>query len=389
MITTKAWVLHQGTEAGRAGKRQMAQLCEEDYSFPDLAENEILVEPIYGCWEANMSHALERLPVDICRQRGEEKVVIGNAGVVRVLEVGRSVRSIGEGDIGILFCNGSWDRFGYPNKIFAYDAAGTVGLLAKRTKLQEQQFIPLPEDTRYTLQQWAAFSLRFITAWSNWQQAYGCWLLQWPGGDPPITHVWGWGGGVSLAELLLAKAAGCQTAMISSDERRLQLIGSLGVRPVNRRQFARLNFDEGRYQTDPAYKRAYLGDEETFLNIVKENTSGQGVSIFMEYIGNPVLRATLKALAHRGVITTAGWKSGVKTSIVRALECMNWHIHVHTHYATYSQGITAVSFAEQTGWLPPVEGNEVWGWENIPELAQAYKEQRLTTYFPIFQVNPL
>src|SRR5262249_9744127 len=133
----------------------------------------------------------------------------------------------------------------------------------------------------------------------------------------------------------------------------------------------------------------YLEAEEVFLNIVREHTEGQGVSIFIEYIGNPVLRATLKALAHRGVITTAGWKRGLKTSNVRALECMNWHIHVHTHYAPYAEGVAAVRFAEETGWLPPAGDNEVWSWENIPELARTYQAQGLTTYFPIFQVNPL
>ena len=66
-----------------------------------------------------MSHALSRSPVDICRQRREEKVVIGNAGVVRVLKAGDGVKSVREGDLCLVFCNGVWDEAGYPEKIYA------------------------------------------------------------------------------------------------------------------------------------------------------------------------------------------------------------------------------------------------------------------------------
>jgi hypothetical protein len=84
MITTEAWVLSQGFENGGSCNHEPAELIRQRYSFPDIAQDEVLAEPIYGCWEANMTHALKRDPVDICVQRGEEKVVIGNAGVVVV-----------------------------------------------------------------------------------------------------------------------------------------------------------------------------------------------------------------------------------------------------------------------------------------------------------------
>src|ERR1044072_1714271 len=103
--------------------------------MPDLTEHEVLAEPIYGCWEGNMNHAFRRTPVDICRQRDEEEVVIGNAGGVRVLRTGRAVTSVVEVSLCLVFCNGVGDEFGYPKKIYGYDAPGTVGLLARQTKL--------------------------------------------------------------------------------------------------------------------------------------------------------------------------------------------------------------------------------------------------------------
>ena len=388
MIRTDAWVLHEGPSNGGSGKAEPADLKLETYSFPDLTQHEVLAEPIYGCWEGNMTHAVERRPVDICRQRREDRVVIGNAGVVRVLRTGPSVRSIKEGDLCVVFCNGVWDQRGYPKKIFGYDAPGTVGLLAKQTKLHERQLIPIPNATRYSLPQWAAFSLRYITAWANWKLAYGCWRLQASQEDEPAPFVWGWGGGVTLAELMLARYSGCRVAMISSIDERLAMLARMGIVPIDRRQFERLHFDQERYNLNPASRRAYQEAEDIFLEIVRKQTLGLGVSVFIDFIGLPVSRATVKALARPGVITTAGWKEGMNLSTVRAIECMNWHIHVYTHYARYQDGVEAVRFAEENGWLPSID-SEISSWESIPHLAQDHASRRLSMYFPVFQVNPL
>lgn len=382
-ITTEAWVLHAGEDPK---KPSPGFLKKEAFSFPDITDFEVLAEPIYGCWEGNMTHALERRPVDICRQRGEDKVVIGNAGVVRILKVGSAVTSVQPGDRCLVFCNGVWDKFGYPEKILAYDAPNTMGVLAKQMKLHEKQVILIPDNSAYSLSQWAGFSLRYITAWANWKLAFGCWRLQMTEEDCPAPFVWGWGGGVSIAELSLAQFHGCRVAMISSDDKRLKLMADMKIRPIDRRQFQDLDYDEQKYQADPVYRKAYLESEEIFLDVVKKHTLGLGVSIFIDYVGSPVLRATIKALARQGVITTAGWKEGMKTTTVRALECINRHIHVNTHYARYPQGRAAVRFAEDTGWLPKID-SEIYSWENIPQLAHDYSEGKISAYYPIFSVN--
>jgi NADPH:quinone reductase-like Zn-dependent oxidoreductase len=347
-----------------------------------------MVEPVYGCWEANMTHAINRQPIDICLQRNEEKVVIGNAGVVRVLETGRKVNKLREGDFCLVFCNGVWDELGFPKEIYAYDAPGSIGLLAKRTKLHEKQLLLIPEGTRHSLKQWAAFSLRYITAWANWKVAYGCWRLQVGEENDFKPLVWGWGGGVSLAELTLAKFWEGETAMISSLEERLRLIERMGITPIDRRRFPDLRFDAQRYQNDPDFKEEYLASEEAFLRTVNEHTDNKGVSIFIDFIGAPVVRATLKSLARPGVITTAGWKEGMTVSAIRAIECMMWHTHVHTHYARFEDGRQAMQFAEKNGWMPPIE-EKVYAWDEIPQLALDYLSGKITTYFPIYQVNPL
>jgi NADPH:quinone reductase-like Zn-dependent oxidoreductase len=385
-ITTEAWVLYRGRQSSNSEPTEPAELKRESFSFPEITDEEVLAEPIYGCWEGNMTHAVERRPVDICQTRGEERVVIGNAGVVRVAKTGRLVKDLKEGDICLFTGAYIRDRRGFMLKASGYDAPHSPGLLAKQTKIPADVLIPIREDTNYSLQQWAAFSVRYVTAWANWKKAYGCYRALLDEEENPAPFVWGWGGGVALAELELAKFYGCQVAMVASKDKRLDIIKQRGIRPIDRRQFADLNFDERRFKSDPAFKAAYQMAEDKFLQIVQEFTLGEGVSIFMDYIGSPVMRATLKALARPGVVTTAGWKMGMKISLMRAIECMNWHAHVHTHYARYKDAVEAMDFAEQTGWLPNID-EEVCAWDNIPQLAENHLNEKIDSYFPIYRVN--
>ena len=384
-IKTEAWTLHEGPIGSTTVP---AELKLEEYSFPDIEADEVLAKPIYGCWEGNMGHAVERKPVDICRQRGESKIVLGNAGVVQIIRTGTAVKTVKEGDFALFVAIGTADQFGYMIKVVGYDAPQTMGVLAKQIKLHQNQVIALPSQSRYSLQQWAGFSLRYLTAWANWKLAYGCWRLQMPEDDFPLPYVWGWGGGVALAQLQLARMQGARTALITSNEARATLIKQLGIVPVDRRRFSDLNYDEQRYQTDPEYRATYIKAEKEFLEIVHSMTDQFGVSIFIDNIGQPVLRATLRALARQGVIATSGWKQGMNLTVNRALECISHHIHVFTHGLQYKQAVTCVQFAEETGWLPP-DTSPVYSWENIPQLAQDYADGVISSYFPLFEINQI
>ncbi len=380
MITTNAWVL----PVGKTYPSTPGALVCEPYSFADITEQEVLAEPIYGCWEANMSHALSRWPIDICRQRGESRVVLGNAGVVRIVRTGRAVRNVREGDLCVLLSVGAWDKYGYPLKILAYDAPGTMGVLAQTMKVDASQVVPISRNTKHSLQQWATFSIRYASAWDNWQVAYGAWRLQMDESESGPPHVWGWGGGVALAELLLAKTYGCHTCLITSDDYRLDLCRRLGIGSLDRRQFPDLQYDEKLFKEDLGYRKRYMKSETTFLDIVKERTGGGGVSIFIDNIGGPVFRATQKALARQGVITTCGWKEGTDLTLNRASECIGRHIHVHTHGAKNT--LDGLLYAEAHDWLAPMEGR-VYSWNEIPDLAQDFSNGKIASYFPVFQVN--
>jgi NADPH:quinone reductase-like Zn-dependent oxidoreductase len=361
MIATEAWVLHRSN-----GGANDKKLVLEEYRFPELQSSEVLVAPIYGCWEGNMMHAVQRSPMDICASRGEERVVIGNAAAVRVIAVGRDVRTFAEGDRAMLFPNGVEDEAGYPEKIFAYDAPNTIGVLAKKTKLRESQLIKIPDDTTASLKQWAAFSLRYVSAWANWRIAYACWRTQMEKAVPQREHVVAWGGGVALAQLELAKHAGFGVTMITSAARR-PFVESRGIAVIDRGALPASGFDGA------------------LVDAIKKRTDGRGAAIFIDHIGAH-FRATIAALAREGVLATTGWRDTMTFPVLRAAECINRHIHVFTHGARYSEAVDALQFAHRMNWMPP-EPTRSYGWREIPQLAEDFQSGSIADLFPIFEIN--
>ncbi|WP_394831343.1 zinc-binding dehydrogenase [Pendulispora rubella] len=360
--STEAWVLRRGD-----GGKTFGPLRRETIDLPPMQPDDVLVRPLYGCWEGNMDHALRRSPVDICALREEDAVVLGNSGVVEVTDVGANVEGLAPGDVGIVFCNGTWDEYGYPIRILGYDAPGTMGVLAKTIKLHHKQIVPIPKPTRFSLPQWAAFSLRYVTAWANWRVALACWRSQMDACPPEDALVFAWGGGVALAELSLAKMMGFRTAMVTSQPSRAALLKEMGIDPIDRSTW-----------TDATF-------EGEFLKAVRERSGGRGVSIFVDNLGIHY-KTALKSLARQGTIATSGWKHGLTFASVRAMECIGRHLHVHTHYARYDEGEAAVRFAEEHGWMAPAD-ERIYGWDEIPLLAEEYASGRIETYFPIFRVN--
>lgn len=377
----EAWVIR----AGIAGEPRRARLERARVTVEAIHEDEVLAAPLYGSWEGNTEHALERQPIDICRIRKEEQVVLGNAGVVRVLETGKGVTQVQSGQLAMMFPSGETDAHGYTVKALGYEAPHQMGCMATLMKLKGRQLIPIPENTRHSLAQWAAFSVRYVTAWANWRVAAGAFRLQMTESECPSPHVWGWGGGTTLAELTLAQLQGCRVVMVSGASRHLEEIRRAGLQTVDRRDFDGLGYEPNRWDADLAYRERYQAVEAEFLAEVARRTDGEMVHLFLDYIGTPVYRASIKALARQGVIATAGWKEGMSVCLLRARECITRHQHIHTHYARYQEGVEAVAFGEARGWMPDV-GPRIHTFDELPELAETYHLGE-ANYFPCFSIN--
>jgi NADPH:quinone reductase-like Zn-dependent oxidoreductase len=387
METTEAWVLHEGSPVANGERHGAAELRLEAFPLPDLQDDDVLVEPVFGCWEANMSHAIARSPIDVCRARAEPRVVLGNSGTVRVIRMGRDVKGVREGEVYSLFGSGVVDRHGYMVKAFAYDAPNTVGLLAKRTVVPAKNLLEIPTKSRFSVQQWTAFTLRYLTAWSNWRVAHGTYRLQVPVDADPTPVACGWGGGTTLAELDLAKRFGWKTLMVAGSESHLATIAALGIVPLNRHELGIIDFDEKRFGQDPDYRAAFERGEKRFLAAVNELTHGNGIAIFVDYLGAPLWRLTTKALGRQGVVTTAGWKFGMNLKANRAVACIQRHTYVNTHYARFDEGVDAIAFAEEHGWIPDRD-LPVYHWDDVPKLVADFANNSIRSYFPLFAVNP-
>jgi NADPH:quinone reductase-like Zn-dependent oxidoreductase len=380
MLETDAWLLDAGTTAGEPGR-----LRRDTVRLPDLRPHEVLVEPLYGSWEANLSHAVARSPVDVCRLRDEEQVIIGNLGIVRAVRLGSEVDSVREGDVCMVIPISRRDRYGYTELVYAYDCPGTYGLLAKQTKVAAELLLPVPHDSRHSLPQWATYG-RYFTAWDNWRVALGAWRAQLPDEDPADHLVFGWGGGTALAELELAHRHGFRVAMAASTDSRIEALAAQGVTPVDRRLFPDLAFDE-REAADPDYRHRYRLSEKAFLDIVGELSGGRGVSIMLDNIGGAMYKATLKALGRAAVLSSVGWKDGMNLRTVRATECIRRHLHVHTHVWRFTDSAAIRDFQEESGWIRPAGGEVVYGFDDIGRLSEDHEQGRISSYFPLYTVN--
>lgn len=380
-VEADAWILPAGD---RSSPRTRGQLVREKIRLRRPAEGEVLAAPLYGCWEANMSHALDRNPIDVCHARDEPSVVLGNAAVMEIIEVGSGVHDVKPGQKAMLYATERADRFGFPITVIGYDGQGTMGCLSSLVIVRAEQVIPLPEHTRHSMAQWAAFAVRYVTAWSNWQTAFRCFRTYADADTVPALWVWGWGGGTTFAELTLAKHFGCRCAMISGRTERLQQIAAAGLEAVDRRMFDGLSYDPDAYSSDPAYRERFRAAEERFVREVESLTNGAMVDIFVDYIGLPVARSTVKALARGGIITTAGWKRGMHLSYVRAQACIDRHQYIHTHYASRRQALEALAFAEENDWMPQLD-DPIRTFDEIPALAEDFGAGK-TGYFPVFSV---
>lgn len=395
-MQTEAWVLHEGPLPAKGeSPPPRGPISDgfrlEQFEWPDPTGDDCLIEPLYGSWEGNISHAISREPTDVCRQRREKKIVMGNSGVVRILKPGPDTVGLREGDICMLRGTQLVDRYGYMTHAVGYDAPKTMGLMAKRGSLPGAVLTPVPKDSGYSLAQWAAFNLRYFTAWSNHRLSYGTWRLQvteqqFPEGFP----VWAWGGGVAYAQLTLARLKDhARGTLITSRPARRDMAARAGLETLDRSAYPDLYFSGSRYDADPEYAARYRDNEKRFVQEVLARTDGLGAAIFIDNIGAPVFRATLKALAREGVITTCGWAKGMRLELIRALECISRHSFIHTHYANRQECEDAIRFACERDWMVPVDAlGKIWEWEEISQLAEGHISGAIDSLFPVFRINP-
>ena len=150
------------------------------------------------------------------------------------------------------------------------------GTFAEAVVVPATSLAPRPEHLSW--EEAAAFPLTFLTAWRMLFERGGL-----RAGESVLIH--GIGGGVSLACLQLAKAAGARVMVTSRSPEKLERAGELGA-------------DE----LIPA------GDE--VAREVRRRTGKRGVDVVVDSVGKATWMQSLKAAAKGGRIVTCGATSG-------------------------------------------------------------------------------
>lgn len=156
------------------------------------------------------------------------------------------------------------------------------GGFAEYAKAHFRHIIPLSDA--WSLVEWAATPLVFVTAWS---MLYRHGRVK-PGDD---VLVQGAASGVGSAAIQIAKLAGARVFATAGTPEKARLARDLGA--------------------DVAINYNVQG----FAEVVKEQTGGRGVDIIIEHVGQAVWKDCLKSLAHGGRIVTCGATTGPKVEI--------------------------------------------------------------------------
>lgn len=159
-----------------------------------------------------------------------------------------------------------------------------------------------------------------------------------------------------------------------------------GLDMLDRRPFFDLHYDAQKYQTDAMYRQRYQEVEALFVKTLAAHTNGAGAAIFIDNIGDPVFRATLKALA--------GAPRRDQRPVVGNMACKR-------PICGRSPVSTATSMFIRIFRVMP----KVWPRSILPtrrvgcrrstkfmrgmrsQLAADYEQGRIASYFPIFTVD--
>ncbi len=339
----------------------------DTFELREMGPEDVHLRILAVSGEHNINHAALADTVNIAESRGG-KIFPGNSAVGEVTAVGDRVTKFKPGDIAITHCNGAPDRYGYPIRIWAYDAPDSIGWYAEEAVVGEWQLVPAPLASGLNLWEIAALPLRAPTAYHLWRRALGIYRLKVSREHRAKLNVLSFGGGVGECFLMLARAEGHDAYFCSGSPERRAALEKLGVQGIDQKAFDRFRNRDG---------------VKAFSKEVKRLTDGEGMHLVCDMLRGPVFEAGLAAAARQGVNVSAGWQLSQVVEYNSTLMSVKQVTLDHTHYETI-EGCWAATELYGSVFKPTIH-KEIYPFEEMPR-AFVEMEANIQTGIPIIRV---
>jgi len=333
----------------------------------DVGSKDVKLKILAVSGEHNVDHAALADTVNITEIRGG-KIYPGNSAVGEVIEVGADVTRFQVGDVVVTHCNGGPDAYGYPTRIWAYDADESIGWYGEQAVVEDWQIVKAPLDSGLNLWEIAALPLRAPTAYHLWRRALGIFRIKVSREQRATLNVLAFGGGVSELFLMLARCEGHNAFFCSGNAERRAAMAKLGIEGIDQQAYNRF---------------AGRDDVKGFTKEAKKRTGGEGMHLVCDMLRGPVFAPGLAALARQGVNVSAGWQLDTKVNYNSAGASTKQITLDHTHYETLV-GVEAATELYGKVFKPTIH-KEIYKFEDLPR-AMAEMHEAVQTGIPIVRV---
>jgi NADPH:quinone reductase-like Zn-dependent oxidoreductase len=367
-ITADAVAAEKERTGGNYDEVNLSDILKlDELEVPATGPRDVRLKILAVSLEHNIAHAALADTVDITKLRGG-KIYPGNSALGEVTAVGSEVTKFKAGDIVITHCNGGPDEYGYPLRIWAYDAPDSIGWYGEEAQVEDWQLIHAPLDCGLNLWEIAALPLRAPTAYHLWRRAEGIFRVKATREHCAEMNVLGFGGGVSELFLMMAKHEGHNAYFCSGSPERRAALEKLGIESIDQKAYNRF---------------ASRDDVKAFSKEVKVRTGGVGMHVVCDMLRGPVWPAGVAASARAGVNVSAGWQLSKSITYDSAGASVKQLTLDHTHYETLVGCEAATQLYGKV--FKPTIHTEIYPFEELP---RALDEMHANTQvgIPIIQV---
>jgi crotonyl-CoA carboxylase/reductase len=367
-ISTESVAAERARVGGDPEKIDISRVVKLDtLELPKVGANDVRLKILAVSGEHNINHAALADTVNIAEIRGG-KIFPGNSALGEVVEIGDRVTKFKVGDVVVTHCNGAPDIYGYPLRIWAYDAEDSIGWYGEEAVVGEWQLVKAPLECGLNLWQIAALPLRAPTAYHMWRRALGIYRLKVSREKRAVLNVLSFGGGVGECFLMLAKSEGHNAFFCSGTPERRAALEELGIKGIDQKAYNRFKTKE---------------DVRAFTNECRKLTGGEQMHIVADMLRGPVFGAGLAVGAREGVNVSAGWQLSQVVEYNSTLLSVKQMTLDHTHYETVD-GCWAATELYGSVFKPTVH-REIYPFEDLPR-AFAELQANTQTGIPIIRV---